>query len=175
LDLPLEEGDGLDLGKGIRLRVLETPGHAPDSISLYLDSERILFASDAVGIWYPRGHIRPNHFYDLGMYEESLKRIRSLRPCVLCKGHQGAIIGEQAVQDYVGLALAGVEQFKDFVRAHPDAAGREDLMREVTQDDVLVGVLAMFPLENNINLWKLMIRRTLEYLDRAPTSVVASS
>jgi len=175
LDLPLGEGDSLDLGNGIRLHVLETPGHAPDSISLYLEREGILFVSDAVGLWYPRGDIRPNHFYDLGMYEGSLRRIRSLRPRVLCKGHQGVIIGEKAVKDYVDLALAGVEHFKDFVRAHSDAAGREDLLRETTLDDFLVGVLAMFPLENNINLWKLMIRRTLEYLDRVPTGDGASS
>lgn len=41
------EGDVVDLG-GRALRVLHTPGHSPDSVSLLLDGERLLFGGDTV-------------------------------------------------------------------------------------------------------------------------------
>ena len=46
----LREGDTLSWGKGKTLRVLETPGHSPGSISLFFEEEGILFVGDAVPV-----------------------------------------------------------------------------------------------------------------------------
>jgi len=50
VDLILQDGDVLDLGDGLSLQVLHTPGHSPGSISLWLPQERVLFSSDAIPI-----------------------------------------------------------------------------------------------------------------------------
>ncbi len=165
MDLSLQEGDLIELGDGVKLRVLETPGHAPDSISLYLEGEEVLFVSDAVGVFYPPDQIRPNYFYNLGMYETSLRRIRDIEAKVLCKGHQGMVIGKKKVRDYLHLALRDVERFKGYVQ-EALGAGRdeEEVGREMT-DVHKRGVLALFPRESNVKLWRLMIRRTLENMD----------
>ena len=50
VDLVLQDGDILDLGDGLRLHVLHTPGHSPGSISLWLPEDGALFCADAVPI-----------------------------------------------------------------------------------------------------------------------------
>jgi len=48
VDIILQEGNGLDLGDGLSLQVLHTPGHSPGSISLWLPQEGALFSADAI-------------------------------------------------------------------------------------------------------------------------------
>jgi len=44
----LPDGGTLDLGKGLVLELLATPGHTPGSLSLFMNKERALFTGDAV-------------------------------------------------------------------------------------------------------------------------------
>jgi glyoxylase-like metal-dependent hydrolase (beta-lactamase superfamily II) len=64
VDKKLVEGDLVDLGKGIRLRVLHTPGHTRGSVCFYWEEQRLMFAGDSVPglgsrpgglplIWFP--------------------------------------------------------------------------------------------------------------------------
>jgi glyoxylase-like metal-dependent hydrolase (beta-lactamase superfamily II) len=46
--IQLQDGDELDLGRALVLRVLHTPGHTPGSISLYWEREGILFTGDSL-------------------------------------------------------------------------------------------------------------------------------
>jgi len=48
IDEILHDGDVLDLGAGLSIEVLQTPGHSPGSISLWMPSEGVLFSADAV-------------------------------------------------------------------------------------------------------------------------------
>ena len=72
----LHSGDSIDLG-GRVLKVITTPGHTPDSISLLDQSHGLLFTGDT----YYRGLIylyRPET--DLAAYEASLKKMVALAP-----------------------------------------------------------------------------------------------
>ncbi len=44
----LEDGDLLDLGKNINLKIIHTPGHSKGSISLLMEEEGILFTGDVI-------------------------------------------------------------------------------------------------------------------------------
>lgn len=55
--VPVDDGDTVDLG-GRVLRVIDTPGHAHHHICLYDVHSRGLFAGDAVGMSFDRGHGR---------------------------------------------------------------------------------------------------------------------
>jgi glyoxylase-like metal-dependent hydrolase (beta-lactamase superfamily II) len=48
VDRLLEDGGIIDLGEGLSLEVLSTPGHTPGSISLFLGKEKALFTGDTV-------------------------------------------------------------------------------------------------------------------------------
>lgn len=65
---PAEQLD-LDLGAGVRLQAVATPGHSPDHLSYYEPSSGALFAGDAVGISLPGfgyyGPVTPPPTYDV--------------------------------------------------------------------------------------------------------------
>ncbi len=165
MNLSVEEGDQIDLGKGVKLKVLETPGHSPDAISLHLEDEGILFVSDTVGLYYPPEYIKPNYFYSLAIHEASLQRIQKIRAKVLCKGHQGVVTGIKEVQGYIQIAFNGIENFKNYVREALNAGKDEnDLSKEFT-DAHQSGISSFFPWESNFRLTQLLIRRTLEYFN----------
>jgi len=44
----LNDGDTIDLGSGVRVQVLHTPGHSVDSMSYYLEDEGVLFTGDTL-------------------------------------------------------------------------------------------------------------------------------
>lgn len=48
VDRVLTDGDGLDFGNEIRLRVIHTPGHSRGSISLLSERDGVLFSGDAI-------------------------------------------------------------------------------------------------------------------------------
>lgn len=50
LDRVVADGDVLDLGGGLSLEVLASPGHSAGSMSFYLREERALFCGDAVPV-----------------------------------------------------------------------------------------------------------------------------
>ncbi|MBM3140960.1 MAG: MBL fold metallo-hydrolase [Chloroflexi bacterium] len=94
---PLKDGDVIDLGGGVRVSVIATPGHSVDSLSYYLEDEGVLFTGDTLlgssttTVW------------DLGLYRRSLARLLALPNLkVICPGH-GKIVHDprERLQMYV--------------------------------------------------------------------------
>jgi ribonuclease/clavin/mitogillin len=93
----LEDGQILNLGSGVNLQVLTTPGHSVDSLSYYLEDEGVLFTGDTLlgssttTVW------------NLGEYRRSLQRLLELPNLkVICPGH-GKIVHNprERLQQYV--------------------------------------------------------------------------
>ena len=93
----LADGDVIDLGSGVRLQVLATPGHSVDSLCYYLEEEGVLFTGDTLlgssttTVW------------NLGHYRRSLERLLQLPNLkVICPGH-GKIVHDprERLQSYV--------------------------------------------------------------------------
>ena len=82
----LQAGDVIDLGRGIELRVVPTPGHTLGSISFYWEREGMLFTGDSVvgGSSKPGG--LPLIFHP-EEYEQTLDLVETLDLNVLCLGH----------------------------------------------------------------------------------------
>jgi len=68
IDEILQDGDVIDLGDGIRIEVLSTPGHSPGSISLRIPDDGVLFSADAV----PLDGTMP-------IYDDILASVRSIQ------------------------------------------------------------------------------------------------
>lgn len=96
VDATLADGDVLDLGKGIRLNVIHTPGHTPGHVVFYWQSEGILMTADAV-----QGQaIRPGgypYYFDASNYRRSLETMARLDYRMLCLGH--AFVGGSPISD----------------------------------------------------------------------------
>ena len=81
-----QDGDELDLGRGLMLRVLHTPGHTAGSICLYWEQEGMLLTGDSV---QGRGILPgclPLYFHAAD-YMRSIKRLVELPARLLCLGH----------------------------------------------------------------------------------------
>ena len=95
MDFHLKEG-GLELGTE-HLQVLYTPGHAPGSICLYWEEERVLFSGDVVfaqsvgRVDLPGG--------DAELLLRSIEKLMPLDVELLCPGHGPWIEGKGAVKE----------------------------------------------------------------------------
>ncbi len=69
----LEEGDALDLGGGVRVEVLHTPGHSPGSLSLFIPGDGALMCGDVL----PEPGALPI-YEDIGATLASLAKLRAL-------------------------------------------------------------------------------------------------
>ncbi len=161
LDVSVKEGSTLDLGKGVKIRFIETPGHSPDGLSAYL--EGILFCSDSSGFYTPPDFFRPNYWFRLDEAEKSVDRMKTIDPEILCRGHYGGILGKESVRKHLQRARQCIEDFKAWVLERiQEGRSIEEITQEVTVR-FSKGFLQFFSAEDNYRLWKLLIQRTLEH------------
>jgi glyoxylase-like metal-dependent hydrolase (beta-lactamase superfamily II) len=163
LDITVEEGSVLDLGKGVKMKFFEIPGHSPDCVGAFLEDEGLLFCSDGAGFYTPPDFFRPNYWYRLDDAEKSLDKMNAVDPNILCRGHYGAMIGKDLARKHLQRNRQSIEDFKAFVLEKID---RGWSVEEITKDVTVrfsKGFLELFPAEENQRLWKLLIQRTLEY------------
>jgi glyoxylase-like metal-dependent hydrolase (beta-lactamase superfamily II) len=84
-DRHLSHGDEVDAGGGLRIVVVETPGHTPDHLAFWVDQSRALFTGDAV-LGRGTSMIDPPEG-DLAAYLASLDRMAALPPRTIHPGH----------------------------------------------------------------------------------------
>lgn len=118
----IHDGEVLDLG-GLRLRAVETPGHAYHHHAYLLEDEGIVFTGDAVGVRLPDvGVIRPATpppEFHLEKAIHSIERIRGLRPARLFPTHFGPHDeGERTmtVDEFCDSAIAAFRQWAEWVK-----------------------------------------------------------
>lgn len=97
----LKEGR-LNLGRR-RIRVIETPGHSPGSICLYLEDEKVLISGDTV-FYMGVGRIDlPGG--DLGRLKRSIERLSKLPAEYLIPGHGELLKGRKTLERNFSLIL----------------------------------------------------------------------
>jgi glyoxylase-like metal-dependent hydrolase (beta-lactamase superfamily II) len=88
------EGHQIDLG-GLKVWVLEIPGHSSCTIAAYVPELKTLFPTDGGGIPFDETIvISGNSNYT--KYQEGLERMKDLEVEYYCADHYGYIIGEEA-------------------------------------------------------------------------------
>jgi len=99
VDHLLDDGDELDLGEGIALRALHTPGHAPGHLVLYEPSSGFAHAGDMVA---GEGTILvdPDDDGDMSLYLASLERLGELGARALVPAHGPVLHDPRAVVDH---------------------------------------------------------------------------
>ena len=163
LDIPVKEGSVLDLGREIKMKFLEIPGHSPDCLGAFLEDQGVLFCSDGAGSYTPPDFFRPNYWYRLDDAEKSLDKIKGIDPEILCRGHYGTIIGRDLARKHLQMTRQSIEDFKAFVLEKiNEGYSVEEIAQNVTVR-FSKGFLELYPAEENYRLWILLIQRTLEY------------
>lgn len=128
------EGNTIDLGEGMALRVLSTPGHARHHLSFLETKESRLFAGEAAGV-YTGAVLRPSTPppFDLDQALTSLDKLTGLEPASLCYGHFGC------AEDAPGRLRSHKEQLKlwseTIAECWQGGAEIEEIYSEIAHND----------------------------------------
>jgi len=163
LDITVKEGAILDIGKGVRMKFVEIPGHSPDCLGAFWEEEGLFFCSDGAGFYTPPDFFRPNYWYRLDEAQKSLAKMKAIDPRILCRGHYGVMMGEEAVRKHLQMGRQCIEDFKAFVLEKINAGWSVEKITQNVTIEFSRGFLELFPAEENYRLWKLLIQRTLEH------------
>jgi glyoxylase-like metal-dependent hydrolase (beta-lactamase superfamily II) len=83
----------LDLGRGVVLRAIYTPGHSPDHLAYFEEQSGCLFTGDSLGIVVPRsayaGPVTPPPAFKLADQRATFEKLRSLEIETLLFSHYG--------------------------------------------------------------------------------------
>lgn len=127
----LRDGEALDLGGGVRPRVLFAPGHSVDSVCYYLEEEGVLFTGDTM---LGNSTTTVNDLFD---YRASLQMLLDLPNLqVICPGH-GPLIHNprERIQEYIDHRDNRERQIVDAL-AEGDAHTSWDIMLKVYGDSI---------------------------------------
>ncbi len=111
IDIVMEDGLVIDLKNGLTVHVLATPGHTRDLISYYIPERKILFATEAAGLYDQTGQIITEFLVDYDMYLASLRRLAALDVDILCPGHHFVLEGDD-VKRFFPLSIAAAQEFR---------------------------------------------------------------
>jgi 2-aminobenzoylacetyl-CoA thioesterase len=115
VDQVLEEGQELDLGGNLSVRVLATPGHTWDFLSYYIPQRGILICSEAGGCAYPGGHVVSEFLVDYQGYLANIERFLTLGAKVLCQGHRLVYVGQDGVRQFLESSRQAAGRFRAWV------------------------------------------------------------
>jgi glyoxylase-like metal-dependent hydrolase (beta-lactamase superfamily II) len=93
----LEDGDILDLGAGVEIEAIGTPGHTSDHLAYFERQSRTLYTGDAAGLFGPMHHtVSPTSFppsFKFTSYRESIEKLQRYDPANMVFSHFGAVTG----------------------------------------------------------------------------------
>lgn len=125
---PVHEDDCIDLGD-MEVRIIETPGHSPCSVSAYVPQLKALFPSDGGCVPF-RDRISVYGTSDYTLFEASLQKLKELEVNYLCADHYGYVFGDEArffIADSITMAAEKRRMMEEAYRrtGDLDSAARE--------------------------------------------------
>lgn len=114
VDEGVREGDVIDLGEGVGVRIIEMPGHSSCSITAYVESLKALFPSDAAGIPGEGEEIFPSGNEDFLLYQKSLEKLLPLKVEILGAARNGALVGKEA-GEFIPRSIEAAERMRQEV------------------------------------------------------------
>jgi len=112
----LNEGDRLDLGDGLEIEAIHTPGHTSDHLMFYERKNKFLYAGDALGIFGFKSlsvlpsSLPPSFNYD--KYKKSLEKLLNHDIELIAFSHFGGVKGKDA-KAVIETAIQTLENWKN--------------------------------------------------------------
>ncbi|MCX6004610.1 MAG: MBL fold metallo-hydrolase [Chloroflexi bacterium] len=98
IDMTVHDSTVIDLGNDLDIHFIETPGHSPCAVSVYIPKLKAIFPTDSAPC--PMGSIdnlaRPSPQFDFTLYMASLKKLMSHDIEICGFDHYAAAVGEDA-------------------------------------------------------------------------------
>lgn len=94
IDRIIGDGDVLDIGEGVEIKLIACPGHTEDSVAYFVRPDDALLCGETIGSYRGRDMITNCFTHDYQEYLESLDKLSALDVKILGFPHGGAITGE---------------------------------------------------------------------------------
>jgi glyoxylase-like metal-dependent hydrolase (beta-lactamase superfamily II) len=131
--MTVDGGTELDLGDGVELPVIDTPGHSVCSIALFFPGEYTLFPSDGIGA-LTEERILPMGSSNYDDFQQSIERLGRLGAEIICFEHYGALThpeGKEFAERAKQEARAFRSQIGDLYRTHGNV---ERVVEELSEE-----------------------------------------
>ena len=139
VDRVVNDGDTIDMGAGLIVKVFACPGHTSEQVAYFVPSDSALAGGEAFGVYYGRDKIVPSFGWSYKDYIESLDRVARLEVKILSFPHNGALTGD-LVQKF--LITSRQEAEKIF------ASTKERLTSGELLDEIVLSVLPDWRIDN---------------------------
>ena len=142
---------------------METPGHSPGSIALYLKEEQLMCLSDAGGYQIRNDFIFPIFFQGYKLYLESLERMSTYPTRILFLPHGEIWTGDSVHLFYRRAREAAEKAFNCIRRLLDEGLDSDEIEQRLYKHYYRDGLTIYTP--DNIRLCvKLLVQRTQECL-----------
>ena len=119
------DGDIIDLGDGVDIKLIESPGHTIDSVSYYIRADSALVGGETVGYYAGRDKLYAAFMESYQSYTESLEKLALLDVRILGFPHGGALTGDIPAKYLVDARMAA-EKFAATIRERLEQGGLVD-------------------------------------------------
>lgn len=134
VDRVLGDGDNLDLGDGVQVKLIACPGHKQDSTAFYVTPDAALQAGEAVGGYYGRDKIIPAFSSDYEGYLQSLDKLSALEIKFLALAHNGVLTGDLVQKFVTGQSVEAERFFKDVKSRLASGEIIDEISAEILQE-----------------------------------------
>jgi glyoxylase-like metal-dependent hydrolase (beta-lactamase superfamily II) len=136
IDLAVDNSSVIDLGNGMEVKFIQTPGHSPGDVTVYVPSLKAIFPSDAVPC--PMGSIdklaRPSPQFDFTLYKKSIDMLLTLDVGICCFDHFAAVVGSDARQVLVNAQKLCVDYQEHIVEQYRLSGDLEQVAGQVARE-----------------------------------------
>jgi len=138
VDRVLKDGNVIDLGGGVLIEVIATPGHTWDSLSFFLPHNKTILTGEAVGIipgddfW-----VAPQFLSSYDDYICSIQRIREKKPKVIVMGHH--YVAREVAEKFFDASLSDCKAFRKMIEQYlkEEHMNREKVIRRIKEEEYL--------------------------------------
>jgi len=95
--LIINGGMEIDLENGVKLQIIDVPGHSVCSVAVYLPREYALFPSDSIGT-LTEERILPMGSSNYDYFQESIDKLGKIRAEIICLEHFGALTPPEGIE-----------------------------------------------------------------------------
>jgi glyoxylase-like metal-dependent hydrolase (beta-lactamase superfamily II) len=160
IDITVGEGDSIEIEPGLKLNIIDAPGHSPCSIAAYLENDQIMFVSDAVGFISSSGEITPIFFQDYSLYVDTINKLLSFPTKIVAGAHGSIATGEEACQLYQK-SLASAKLVSKLINNELNSGVEENTLTNKLYERYINDGLIYYPKEIMMGSMNLLIKRAI--------------
>ncbi len=140
VDTTVNDSTVVDLGDGLDVHFIETPGHSPCAVAVYIPSLKALFPTDSAPCPFDdiQTLARPSPQYDFNLYRQSLRKLAGYEIDICGFDHFAAVVGDDARQ-VLRNGLTQCDEHEQYILKMYDEAGDlETVARRVARMPIII-------------------------------------